>query len=360
VSDRVDQALVDETLRLLRLGVDPASVADRGPARAPIMELLDFAARQKITGAVVRGLKVAEGAPGGAVFLLDRILAEERAQLSALAEQAGEMIAAFAAAGVDLMMLKGGAHLAVEDFAPELWRPMVDFDLLVREIDLARAATLIEGLGYAPFNEIYDAAVDHHLPPYVRARDYASVEVHGSLSWVRCPAALSPEAVWRDAVRVESRFGPVLVPSPMHRAAHLVVHSQIADHNHDRREIRLRDVIDWRLLLKGGDVDLNVLERQFASDGYGEEFRAFASLMCQIWRDASPPDWSAGYARRNRTILRGLAEPRSLRKYLMIDVARIVLGSFLQRNRFRRLVASLTDSERRRMKIARLLAGLRR
>jgi hypothetical protein len=360
VSERVDQKLVQEALRLLRLGVDPDSVADRAPPRAPVMEILDFAAAQKVTGAVVRGLKTVEGGAGGAVFLLDRILAEERTQRDAMAGQAGEMIAAFAGAGIDLMLLKGGAHMAVSDFQPAIWRAMVDFDLLVREGDLQRSAALIEGLGYAPFNDMYDAEVDHHLPPYMRDHDYASVELHDSLSWVRCPAALDPDDVWRDAVRIESRGGPVWVPCPMHRAAHLVVHSQIADHNHHRRALRLRDVIDWRLLIKGGGVDLEALERRFASDGYGEEFRAFASLMGEIWEDKARPGWSADYAKRNRTILRGLADPASLRKYLMADIVRIVLGSFLDRNRFRRLMASLTDSERRRMKIGRLVEGLRR
>lgn len=359
MSDRVDEEVVGEGLRMLRLGVDPASVADAGPPRAPVMELLDFAAAQKIAGVVARGLKAAGGG-GGAAILFDRILAEERAQLAALGEQAGEMIAAFAGGGVDLMLLKGGAHLAEADFAPEIWRPMVDFDLLVLSGDLARAADLIEGLGYTPYNEIYDAAVDHHLPAYVRADDYASVEVHDSLSWVRCPAALDVDAVWRDAIRLESRCGSVWIPSPMHRAAHLVVHSQIADHNHNRRELRLRDVIDWRLLVRSGGVDLGALERRFSADGYGEEFRAFASLMCEIWEDADAPAWCAAYAARNRTILRGLADPGSLRKYLVADVARIVVGSLLDRNRFRRLMASLTDPERRKMKIARLVAGLRR
>jgi len=360
VSDQVEQTLVHEALRMLRLGVDPTSVTDAGPSRAPIMELLDFAAAQKITGAVVRGLKATEGGAGGANFLLERILKEESAQLSALSDQAGEMIAALASANVDLMLLKGGAHLASTDFRPEFWRPMVDFDLLVREKDLARSATTIEALGYKPYNNMYDAAVDHHLPAYVRPNDHASVEVHDSLSWVRSPEALDLDAVWRDAVRLGSRYGPVRIPSRMHRAAHLVVHSQIADHNHDRRRLRLRDVIDWRLLLKGGSIDLDTLDRQFASDGYGEEFRAFVALMCEIWKDQRAPAWCATYAQRNRTILRGVADPGSLRKFLLADIARIVAGSFLDRNRFRRLVASLTDSERRRMKIANLISGFRR
>lgn len=92
-----------------------------------------------------------------------------------------ELITAFAAAGLRLVLLKGAAlgHLI---YPGPAWRPAVDIDCLVAPADLARAAMLARDQGFV-FADRYVsrfASRMHHLPSAERSQNgfTISLEIH--------------------------------------------------------------------------------------------------------------------------------------------------------------------------------------
>ncbi|HMA36110.1 MAG TPA: nucleotidyltransferase family protein, partial [Chloroflexia bacterium] len=94
----------------------------------------------------------------------------------------GEILRALAAAGIDVLVLKGAA-LAYLVYPQPACRPMRDLDLLVPAADAPRAQALLTGLGFAPAPAAGQEPDHHHLAAIQRtaAGQPISVEVHHRL-----------------------------------------------------------------------------------------------------------------------------------------------------------------------------------
>jgi len=112
-----------------------------------------------------------------ALYLRHRRASEIRSQVLA------EILRAFRAGGIDVLILKGAALAHTIYAAPGL-RPMRDMDLLVRETDATRAQQLLAASGFQATtpNEVSDR--HKHLPVATRRiQDMTvSVEVHHDLN----------------------------------------------------------------------------------------------------------------------------------------------------------------------------------
>ena len=171
-----------------------------------------------------------------------------------------ELLAAFAAAGIPVILLKGAA-LAHRIYTSPALRPMVDIDVLVRHVDIERAVRAASTLGYS-FASGYGsrfAGRVHHLPIATKEQSgfYIPLEIH-------------LDAMSRD-VRDSLTYGTVTAaPIPFRRGAgpqglalghadmlrHLTRHAFLPSrrvrliHLYDlwRYQAVFRDEIDWRAL----------------------------------------------------------------------------------------------------------------
>jgi hypothetical protein len=94
----------------------------------------------------------------------------------------GEIVPALRNAGIDVLVLKGGALAHILYPRPDL-RPMRDLDLLVKQVDVARVqATLATMSGYAPERHPDGEHAAHHVTAaVVREGVRVSVETHYTL-----------------------------------------------------------------------------------------------------------------------------------------------------------------------------------
>lgn len=178
--------------------------------------------------------------------------------------QLAEIAAAFDAASLPYVVLKGGAYLVLPVYPTPSLRVMADLDLLVAEHDLERACQVLEGLDYEQL-EAGDLdekpALHRHLSPFVSDRHIAAIELHRQA----LPAHLAVCAPGAELLRTrhshlqDGRCYCTL--SPTYRVLNLIMHSEIVDSGYARGLFTLRsleeyaytvkgesDAIDWRLL----------------------------------------------------------------------------------------------------------------
>lgn len=154
---------------------------------------------------------------------MERLAMVEEFELQRMDERLDETIAAFEAANVRTLLLKGAA-LARSVYASIVDRPMLDLDVLVSAADsgAARAAALSSGwVGnderrYAPFFSTH-----HHLPAFRDGRGTrALLELHTGLFPAGHPFGLRGDAMIDRAVAARG----VLIPSAEDHLVYLCGH----------------------------------------------------------------------------------------------------------------------------------------
>ncbi len=171
------------------------------------------------------------GALGGrlpeAAADMGRLAMVEEFELQRMDERLEESIAAFEAAGIRTVLLKGAA-LARSVYESIVERPMLDLDVLVpaAEIEAAREAALSSGWvwkhdrRYAPFFSTH-----HHLPPLRDGRGTrALLELHTGLFPAAHPFALDAEAVAARGIAARGDRRGILIPSPEDHLVYLSGH----------------------------------------------------------------------------------------------------------------------------------------
>jgi hypothetical protein len=149
-------------------------------------------------------------------------------RMQQLALRLQETVAAFAALGVPVVLLKGAALGALVDPTFRL-RPMTDIDLLARPDDLARARAALVQAGW---DETADPALrellgsdHHHLPPFLDPRlPGLRVELHRSIFPSDHSFAFDESHLLRDARPAPAPFAGALVPSLEHLLLHACIH----------------------------------------------------------------------------------------------------------------------------------------
>jgi hypothetical protein len=135
------------------------------------------------------------------------------------------LAASLAAENIPVIALKGG-YLAPQVYASPALREMSDLDLLVRRIDLRRAADVVLSKGYAPvrpFQAENDAAVSHHVTRLVKAGAFG-VEIHWSVTKPHQVYSIDPAPLWQSAVTVDIAGARMHALVPEHLLLHLCLH----------------------------------------------------------------------------------------------------------------------------------------
>lgn len=219
--------ITPEARFVLATAGDPAHPRLAALARADLdwRRVLRLAAFERAEPAVHAALMAhaPDRVPADALAALAAAARGARVRLAYMHHRLDETLAAFAEAGIPVVLLKGAA-LARTAYPSVGDRPMSDLDLLVRPADAARAYEVAQGAGwrtseYVALESFYAEHV--HLPPLRdgRAADVA-LELHVGLLPAGHPYRFGPDDVWADA---EAR-GDALVPSARHLALHLCAH----------------------------------------------------------------------------------------------------------------------------------------
>jgi Uncharacterised nucleotidyltransferase len=148
-------------------------------------------------------------------------------QLRQLQRRLEESLEALSRAGIDALLLKGGA-LAYTVYGGFASRPMRDIDILVRQEQAEAARDVMLDLGWmtdpeVPEDRSYDS--HHHLPPLCdRTASGLRLEIHRALLPAGHPFRFTDDEIWREA-RVASIAGSkAFVMHPVHHAVHVAIH----------------------------------------------------------------------------------------------------------------------------------------
>jgi hypothetical protein len=199
---------------------DPPRAADLGDSA----RVLTVARRHRLTPLLSMTCRATLPGPLGDACRRDHVLTAARnLGLGAVAE---ECVAALAAAGVEVAVLKGLAYERA--LYPQAGaRPTSDVDLLVRARDRRAAFAVLDRLGFEPraaapgFDE-----PDYHEVAWNRAG--VEIDLHlGLAPAARC--AIDYDVVWRDMRPLELGAAHALALAPAHAAVFHALHMAI-DH----------------------------------------------------------------------------------------------------------------------------------
>lgn len=211
-------------------------------------------------------------------------------------DQAVELLAALNEADIRTVILKGGVYLFDDDAQALSTRMMVDLDILVPEARLQESAEVAANLGYRVAMESDE--LFHHIDPLVRRGDLASVEIHRHVGMQR--RLLPAEEVLRDARPVSYGDETFYIPTPTHRAAHAIYHSEVqAQSNYALGRIPLRYLHDLMLLREKHDpeIDWAEVEKRLSAGGYGHFVPGVLYLADQLlgvpMPNETPVTWRA-------------------------------------------------------------------
>jgi Uncharacterised nucleotidyltransferase len=156
-----------------------------------------------------------------------------------------EVLAAFAARGVEAMAVKGVA-LALRYYGEPALRPAGDLDLLVRRADLAACRTALEALGCRPY--LSRGQPRGFYPLLFRALVYLhpsglTIELHWELTSLPAylPRLRADIGLWTRVEHIEVLGQPAHYLVPADELRYLALHA-IVQHAENRRMIWLVDI----------------------------------------------------------------------------------------------------------------------
>src|SRR4051794_5465866 len=149
---------------------------------------------------------------------------------ASLEQAAGRLFAAFATAGVDVLLLKGAA-LARSLYGPHERRTYSDIDLLVSPAQRAGAETVLRDLGYRGSSERLGldeigqrvAHADTWLSP--SGAPHHELDVHHRLPGAEAAPDATWDAVWSRRETIDLAGSAVPVPSRGAQALQLATHA---------------------------------------------------------------------------------------------------------------------------------------
>ncbi|WP_298725111.1 nucleotidyltransferase family protein [uncultured Ferrovibrio sp.] len=166
---------------------------------------------------------------------------------SHLRQQAEEVIAAFNAAGVAPLLLKGGAALFLDYYDDPAARMIRDLDFLVPRSQADTALNALSRIGYravARYPEGHNAYGDF-------ARDGAPAAIDLHLEVVDAPYLLPAASLWQQARQLCLPCGVAFAPSIQHAVLHNILHAQVHHTgNYYRGSFELRQLLDFVTLAR--------------------------------------------------------------------------------------------------------------
>ena len=211
-----------------------------------------------------------------------------------LLDQLESVVDGFAALGIEVVALKGAAHLVGGTWPDPAARAMSDLDLLV-DPGAARAARRhLQGLGYVASDHPGERVGDHHhLPPLRHPDRFGSIELHVQPLQRGWRPALDAGELWADA-RVRSWRGHRIgVPAPAHAAVISLVHGYLADLARYQAQVPLRMVHElWRFDRRSGPVDWGEVGARLEGIGWSSLVDDYRATVETLFGDRGRPGWT--------------------------------------------------------------------
>lgn len=228
------------------LGFSTNSSSSQAPLSAAAWDDLSVAAIALGLAPVLHQRTVDLDVPTAARAKLAVTYAATQQRNAAIAAQLAELLAACAADGLEVIVLKGG-YLAFQVYPDPALRGMSDLDLLFRPADLPRGEAVLQSLGYqgkhkpaddgpgiVKHTSTYkrptrDGTVSSTPNPYLSTAGDRHVDPHGSLeeSWFGLRVDVTP-GVWQRSQPVTLVGQPALALAPedllLHLGVHLIFH----------------------------------------------------------------------------------------------------------------------------------------
>ena len=236
-----------------------------------------------------------------ALFFREMAVANGRRN-AALKRQLGEIGAAFAAASIPCLALKGAAELLDPWWPRPEARYLSDLDLLVRGDDLLRAGRVLEELG-ATQDALAPPEGHHHAAPHLAAHWAAMVELHVAVG-PGTVARLLPAASTMAAARPSGTRG-IALPAPSDRLIHLVAHAPRSGAGRRSARLCLRDLAGvWLAAAALGPRDQACVAARFAAIGETGLLERYLEAAAAAFSPAPP-----ALSRRTRAALAAYGRP---------------------------------------------------
>jgi hypothetical protein len=214
------------------------------------------------------------------VQFLGEVEASNFARNSMLADEVAHVALLLNRRGIEPVLLKGAAYLAVGIYANPATRYTGDVDMLIPETRLADAVAALTEDGYVADDDDPFGEFRHHYRPLARP-GRPPIELHHCLGLGLCARLLSAGEVIAQSRPHNCDGAAVRVPCPEHLAIHLVMHSQLLHAYTERIWPPLRALGDLLALNRfyGEALDWRAIGERFRRHG---EYSLFALHLKQV------------------------------------------------------------------------------
>jgi len=264
---------------------------------------------------------------------------------------------AMSSAGIQAVVMKGGAFLATDRSDAASWRFFGDLDFLVPPNRLDAAVSALKAIGYVESRSVYHPGFHRHYPFLSHPSGETGIDLHTRAAGVDQSVLLDPERFFADAQTVTEGGSPILIPAPTDRLAHLIVNAQVLDYRYQRRLFRLRDVLDFAWLNTRHEINMDDIRGRFESHGSVKALLAYLAMMGEILGPAyQPPSDAAGEAGWVRAAQRVIRQPSRARLHLVRHWLNMLVGQLFDGPQRRHLIERLLDRDQRAEFISRRLS----
>lgn len=187
-------------------------------------------------------------------------------------EQIHEISALLTKHNINHVFLKGAALLAMDVYTDIAERMVGDIDILVAPDQIKLAFQLIKASGYSKtkgFN--YETIGFRHLDRLINSNKLAAIELHDNLFNANKRYLISTE----DVLTSKSTPKTVSLPSPTHMIEHIVLASQVNDHQFFHKSISFKTIYDYLLIFNSINEQNHT---PLATTKYSQAFYAISSL----------------------------------------------------------------------------------
>jgi hypothetical protein len=193
------------------------------------------------------------------------------------------------AAGIEPVLLKGGAHLVEGIYPTTALRVVGDLDILIQDGQRRSAVAALRNIGFAeggsPLPETH-----HHLRMLCDRETGAGVELHLRLGRSATDAIVPAAWIRRDTRIFAFRGMQVRLPEMTRHVGHNVAHGQIDHGGYLRGRTELRQLLDLAMMRTRHEaaIDWAELDRRFSDAGLGPMLATYLHFAEVFFGQAMP------------------------------------------------------------------------
>lgn len=186
-----------------------------------------------------------------------------------IVEQLRDIQTTLSPAGIEPLVLKGGAALLEELYPDAGVRMMNDLDIMIAPERFEEGLALLKENGYEEFGR--DLGRWHHHTPRIEKKGFpAAVEPHFRVVFDR-KIEYIPYNEETSMPSTRSGFRRTYVLRPTWHLYHTFLHSAVIDKNHQRWRLGLRYLYDFVLLVRAYEERIDWGKLRYLADRYGHE-----------------------------------------------------------------------------------------